>query len=104
MHVTDWFRGEDIEHVATRIRKVFEDGYADAEATFTCTVPLGAASFAIPAYALAHFPATRAGLLASRGAITVRSTALKPVSLLGTSLDAGFAIFSYVESKTVQFK
>ena len=33
MHITDWFRGEDVSHIAASMAKVFRDGYADAEAT-----------------------------------------------------------------------
>jgi PAS domain S-box-containing protein len=33
MHITDWFRGEDVGYIAARMAKVFQEGYADAEAT-----------------------------------------------------------------------
>jgi two-component system NtrC family sensor kinase len=33
MHITDWFRGEDVAYIAGRMAKVFAEGYADAEAT-----------------------------------------------------------------------
>jgi uncharacterized protein (TIGR03437 family) len=80
------------------------DSLADATAYFTCTAPVGAASFAIPAYALAHFPATRPGLMTSRGRITVSSTSLSPSPLQATGLDVGFVNSEYADGKTVQFK
>ena len=33
MRLTDWFRGQDVEHIAARMQKALADGYADAEAT-----------------------------------------------------------------------
>ena len=33
MHITNWFRGDDVGYIAARMARVFAEGYADAEAT-----------------------------------------------------------------------
>ncbi|MGA2620467.1 MAG: PAS domain S-box protein [Thermoguttaceae bacterium] len=33
MHITDWFRGEEVGFIAARMARVLAEGYADAEAT-----------------------------------------------------------------------
>jgi two-component system, LuxR family, sensor kinase FixL len=32
MHVTDWFRGDDVAYIASRVKRAFDEGHGDAEA------------------------------------------------------------------------
>jgi uncharacterized protein (TIGR03437 family) len=76
---------------------------ANSTALFSCVAPPGANSFSVPATAMANFPASRANPLQSKGVIYLTSI---PVSgpLGAPGLDAGFALFSYINGKSVLFQ
>jgi uncharacterized protein (TIGR03437 family) len=75
----------------------------NSTALFSCVAPPGAASFSVPATAMANFPASRANPLQSKGVIYVISIpASGPLGAPG--LDMGFALFSYINGKSVLFQ
>ncbi|HEX5431014.1 MAG TPA: hypothetical protein VFW83_03550 [Bryobacteraceae bacterium] len=82
-----------------------EDLPGNASAEFICIAPPGASSFTIPPPILENLPATRPNPLQSKGVIylvSVPGSALVPLQAKG--LDAGLAMFTYIDGKTVVFR
>ncbi len=82
-----------------------EDLPTNASTSFVCVAQPGTTSFTIPPYILANLPATRRNILQSKSVIyfvSVPRSSATPLTASG--LDAGVAMFTYINGKTVVFQ
>lgn len=77
----------------------------NAAAAFACLAQPGASSLTIPADVLANVPPTQPYVVNSTGVLYLVSVPQSALTALSASgLDTGFALFSYVNGKTVIFQ
>ncbi|HYL75808.1 MAG TPA: hypothetical protein VEU96_16480 [Bryobacteraceae bacterium] len=82
-----------------------EDLPTNASTSFVCVAQQGSTSFTIPPYILSNLPATRRNILQSKSVIyfvSVPRSGATPFTASG--LDAGVAMFAYINGKTVVFQ
>lgn len=98
-----WSGGADNDRVG--IVGFGEDLPGNASTAFICLSPPGASSFTIPPPILSNLPATHSNPLQSKSVIylvSVPGSALAPIQANG--LNAGLAMFTYINGKTVVFQ
>jgi hypothetical protein len=77
----------------------------NSTALFNCVARPASNTFAVPALVLANLPSSRPNPVQSKGALYVTSIPAASLQRLGASgLDAGYALFSYINGKSVLFR